>query len=271
MLGWFRAEADRASFSKRFSRSCVRRQRLRQHLDRHLARQARVPRPVHLPHPACTERRQDLVGAEPRSGRESHRVAGNSMPGPWHILGALSRGHDEADLPRRPAPAARREPALRPEPERHHGRLGLLRRRAGGREGAEDLLDLGRRRDPSRRARSRGASAALERVKASTGERRPAVDRVAARASLDEAPRRRDASGDLPLARLLRRGRPSGRLRPRRRPVFCSTSRLRASSASRRRPRRSRSPASRPTAAGSRSCAATISGSTTSRRRPRRA
>ena len=73
MLGWFRAEADRASFSKRLRRSWSDGQRLRQHLDRHLAPEPRVPRPVHLAHPARAERREDLVGAEASPGGERQR------------------------------------------------------------------------------------------------------------------------------------------------------------------------------------------------------
>ena len=52
----------------------VLRERRRQHLDRHLAVQPRVPRPIDLPHPARAERRQDLVGAHKSSGRKRHRV-----------------------------------------------------------------------------------------------------------------------------------------------------------------------------------------------------
>ena len=47
--------------------------RLRQDLDRDLAVELGVPRPVHLSHPARAERRQDLVGAELRSRGETHR------------------------------------------------------------------------------------------------------------------------------------------------------------------------------------------------------
>ena len=50
----------------------IRRQRLRQHLDRHLARQTRVPRPVHLPHPARAERREDLVGSQASACGQRH-------------------------------------------------------------------------------------------------------------------------------------------------------------------------------------------------------
>ena len=40
------------------------------HLDRHLALEPRVLRPVDLSHPARAEQREDLVGAEAGAGRE---------------------------------------------------------------------------------------------------------------------------------------------------------------------------------------------------------
>ena len=52
MLGWFRADADRASFSKRLTRVGIRRDLARQNLDRDLAPEPRVPRPPYLAHPA---------------------------------------------------------------------------------------------------------------------------------------------------------------------------------------------------------------------------
>ena len=72
MFGWFSADADRASCSKRAQAIGVLRERRRQHLDRHLAPEPRVLRPVDLAHPARAERREDLVGAELRSGGERH-------------------------------------------------------------------------------------------------------------------------------------------------------------------------------------------------------
>ena len=48
------------------------RHRLGKDLDRDVAVEFGVPRPVHLPHPARSERRDDLVGAEPRSSGEGH-------------------------------------------------------------------------------------------------------------------------------------------------------------------------------------------------------
>ncbi len=51
----------------------VRGHRRGQHLDGHVALEPRVPRPVDLPHPSRAQRREDLVGAEPSSRRESQR------------------------------------------------------------------------------------------------------------------------------------------------------------------------------------------------------
>jgi hypothetical protein len=47
---------------------------LGQDLDRDLAPELRVGRPVDDPHPALAERAGDLVGSEAASGRETHRV-----------------------------------------------------------------------------------------------------------------------------------------------------------------------------------------------------
>jgi hypothetical protein len=47
-------------------------ERLRQDLDRYIALELRVSRPVHLTHPACPERRQDFVGAEAGAGEQRH-------------------------------------------------------------------------------------------------------------------------------------------------------------------------------------------------------
>jgi hypothetical protein len=52
--------------------------RRRQDLERDLAPQALVPRPVHLAHSSRPEEREDLVGTEPCAGSEAHRV--------WRIL-----------------------------------------------------------------------------------------------------------------------------------------------------------------------------------------
>ncbi len=50
----------------------VLRQRLGQDLDRHLSPEPRVPRPVHLAHPARSEGRNDLVRTEPGPRRQGH-------------------------------------------------------------------------------------------------------------------------------------------------------------------------------------------------------
>jgi hypothetical protein len=46
---------------------------LRQHLDRDLAAELRVPRPVHLAHPSRAERRDDLVRPQAGSGCDGHQ------------------------------------------------------------------------------------------------------------------------------------------------------------------------------------------------------
>ncbi len=56
----------------------------RQHLDRHLPPQPRVPRLVHLPHPARAKRGDDLVGAETRPGDHAHLNPGSlRLVQPW--------------------------------------------------------------------------------------------------------------------------------------------------------------------------------------------
>jgi hypothetical protein len=45
----------------------IRCERLRQHLDGHVAIELAVPRAVHLSHPASPERGEDLVGAQARA------------------------------------------------------------------------------------------------------------------------------------------------------------------------------------------------------------
>ncbi len=44
----------------------------RQHLDRDVAPETRVPRTVHLAHAPRTDWGDDLVGAQARTGRECH-------------------------------------------------------------------------------------------------------------------------------------------------------------------------------------------------------
>ena len=75
MLGWFSAEAERASCSKRARRSAVARELCGQDLEGHVAAQARVARAVDLAHASGAERPQDLVDAEARAGRDGHGIA----------------------------------------------------------------------------------------------------------------------------------------------------------------------------------------------------
>ncbi len=44
----------------------------RQNLDRHVAIELRVPRPIHLPHSTRAERREDLVRTEAGAWRKRH-------------------------------------------------------------------------------------------------------------------------------------------------------------------------------------------------------
>ena len=80
----------------------IRGERLRQHLDRDVALELRVPRPVDLPHPARAERREDLVGTEASPGWECHRMDARRMirrgsyclgpePLPVHVYGTRLR------------------------------------------------------------------------------------------------------------------------------------------------------------------------------------
>jgi hypothetical protein len=49
-------------------------ERLRQDLQRDLAVEPRIPRAIDLPHPACPERAEDLIRAEPSTSGEAHDV-----------------------------------------------------------------------------------------------------------------------------------------------------------------------------------------------------
>jgi len=44
----------------------------RQHLDGHVAVEAAIACPIHLPHAAAANERDDVVGAEASAGSESH-------------------------------------------------------------------------------------------------------------------------------------------------------------------------------------------------------
>ena len=72
MFGCESAATACASRSNRASASALPAESVRQHLDRDVALEPRVPRPVHLSHAARAERRQDLVRAEAGARRESH-------------------------------------------------------------------------------------------------------------------------------------------------------------------------------------------------------
>ena len=49
----------------------IRRERVRQNLDRHLASKLGIPRAVDVPHPARSEQGSNLVGPQPLSGEQS--------------------------------------------------------------------------------------------------------------------------------------------------------------------------------------------------------
>ena len=82
MLGWFSADAARASCSKRCSRSGSLANARGQHLDGDLAAEARVAGAVDLAHAACAERRHNLVRTEAISFLERHQRA-DSVSSRW--------------------------------------------------------------------------------------------------------------------------------------------------------------------------------------------
>jgi len=64
---------DGARFAvEAFAELRIRRQRVRQDLDRHRAIEARIARPIHLPHAARAEGRLDLIRAETGACDQSH-------------------------------------------------------------------------------------------------------------------------------------------------------------------------------------------------------
>src|SRR6266699_1694576 len=65
-------------------------QRLGEHFDRDGAIETRVSAFVHLAHAACPERSQDLVGAEPRSGRQAQLATSREVEGPAPICAVTS-------------------------------------------------------------------------------------------------------------------------------------------------------------------------------------
>ena len=112
----------------------VLRVRRRQHLDRDVALQPLVARPVHLAHPAGADRREDLVGTEP-----------NPLSGTWG--GNLGRARRRRSL----AEHSRRVPFRSPGRRVSRGVLTYARRARSLREVTER-----RRRAPRERARSEG-------------------------------------------------------------------------------------------------------------------
>ena len=55
------------------------------HLDGDVAIELGVAGPIHLPHPAAANQRQDFVGAESRAGSKRHKlkVLANGLYGSW--------------------------------------------------------------------------------------------------------------------------------------------------------------------------------------------
>ena len=107
---------------------------LRQHLERDVAPELRVPGPVDLPHPARAERRDDVVGTEARSDSESQsgeettsaRVSrlGSSSSGPGRARGDGRRGRaGRGGIPRGRCRGASR-PAVCPSSRRSGGSIG---------------------------------------------------------------------------------------------------------------------------------------------------
>ena len=116
MPGWFSAARAFASLSKRADSVPVLEELLRQDLQRDVAVEARVLRPVDLPHPARPEGREDLVRTEAGTGGERHedvrKVYGTVSPGASSGCPSSSRNRrpevEVASAAPRPAPASRR-------------------------------------------------------------------------------------------------------------------------------------------------------------------
>ena len=100
MFGWLSEARICASRSEAGEALGVLGEGRRQDLERHLAPEPRVPRAVHLAHPARAESHPDLVRAEPHAGRHLHRtrrILGAVLPGitiPVHFGGAASHCGD---------------------------------------------------------------------------------------------------------------------------------------------------------------------------------
>ena len=78
MCGCESCEIVFASRSKRWRDLRGSREVRRQDLDRHRALQPRVPRPIHLSHPARADRRDDLVRSESGAGGKRHLFASSA-------------------------------------------------------------------------------------------------------------------------------------------------------------------------------------------------
>ena len=75
MCGWLSDASVCASRSKRARRSGSAASTAREDLDRDIAVQLRVARPIHLAHAASADHREDFVGADAIAGLEAHAVA----------------------------------------------------------------------------------------------------------------------------------------------------------------------------------------------------
>ena len=149
---------------------------LGKHLDRDLAAELRVPRPVDLAHASRAQRREDLVGSETGPGRKAHEIWADCM---------LRPSSDRAGS----VPLSDREASW----SRGHGR-SLPRPRPGSRPGGGDQDPVrfdggGRSREALPGSRGLGAPAASRHrdVLRGGGGRRHRVSRNGVR-------RRRDAA-----------------------------------------------------------------------------
>ena len=250
----------------------VLRERRRQHLDRDLAPEPRVLRPVDLSHPAGAERREDLVGAELCAGGERHRVPRDSKSRRGLSLPRTFRGaiHERKPSRRRRSASARSPRPLLAQTPRpitvawcysDDGRGGQRRcRRRSGPPTATSCCST--RRTPA-------AKRALERVQFGDGRAAPG----------DGCGRGLGEPEDRPRGGPGRRTRSPGRTRSTgagRLAVYVLDGDLFLLDLAVARFERlthpeirSRSRACRPTGRRSRSSGATTSGSTTSRRRRR--
>ena len=75
MLGWFRTPGRLRLLLEAAKPVRVLRERRGQDLDRDLAPEPRILRPVDLTHPSGADLAEDLVGAELGAGRQSHRAS----------------------------------------------------------------------------------------------------------------------------------------------------------------------------------------------------